>query len=47
MSALFVADGVFDPNGIGAKFENASIEMPARVKEFVLEKIRAYPQQLA
>jgi hypothetical protein len=42
MSALFVADGVFDPNGVGARFESASIELPARVKEFVLVKIRAY-----
>ena len=46
MSALFVADGVFDPNGIGAKFEGASIEMPAKVKDFVLAKIRAYPQPI-
>ena len=42
MSALSIADGVFDSLGIGVKFENASIELPARVKDFVLEKIRAY-----
>ena len=44
MSALFVADGVFDPTGIASKFDGASIEMPARIKEFVLEKIRTYPE---
>ena len=42
MSALFVADGVFDPLGIGAKFESASMEMPVRVRDFVLLKVRAY-----
>jgi hypothetical protein len=42
MSALFVAADAFDPNGIGARFESASSELPARVKEFVLVKIRGY-----
>ena len=42
MSALFVADGAFDPDGVGKKFEDAAIELPAKVKGFVLEKIRAY-----
>lgn len=46
MSALFVADGAFDPGGIGARFENASISLPDRIKTFVLEKIRAYPQPI-
>ena len=46
MSALFVADGMFDSHRIGAIFESASIELPARVKEFVLVKIRAYPQPI-
>ena len=46
MSALFVADGAFDHDGIGVKFESASIDLPARVKEFVLHKIREYPQPI-
>lgn len=46
MSALFVADGAFDPGSIGARFESASISLPERVKSFVLEKIRAYPQPI-
>jgi hypothetical protein len=45
MSAMFVADGVFDPTGIASRFEGASIEMPARIKDFVLDKIRGYAQQ--
>lgn len=44
MSALFVADGVFDPDRVGAKFENASIELPKKVQDFILDKIRAYSQ---
>ncbi|MEP7155190.1 MAG: hypothetical protein ABI905_05425 [Betaproteobacteria bacterium] len=43
MSALFVADGVLDP-AMARKFENASIDMPARVKDFVMDKIRGYTQ---
>lgn len=46
VSALFVADGAFDPNGIGARFASASIELPAKVKEFVLVKIRAYSAKI-
>ena len=46
MSALFVADGAFDPDGVGRRFEDASIELPAKVKGFVLEKIRAYAPPL-
>lgn len=42
MSALFVADGVFDPNGVGSVFEHAALEMPEKVRNFVLERIRAY-----
>ncbi len=46
MSALFVADGIFDPDGIGAKFESASIALPAKVKAFILDKIHAYPRPI-
>jgi hypothetical protein len=46
MTALFVADGVFDTHGIGALFEHASIELPGKVTKFVLGKIRAYPQPI-
>ena len=44
MSAIFIADGVFDPAAMAAKFDAASIDMPARIKDFVLEKIRAYAE---
>jgi hypothetical protein len=42
MSAIFIADGVFDPDGIGAKFERESEPLPPRVRNFVLEKIKGY-----
>ena len=42
MSAIFVADGIFDPDGIGAHFEHEAIELPIKVSAFVVEKIRAY-----
>lgn len=42
MSAIFVADGAFDPKQIGEKFAQESIEMPLGIKQFVQEKIRAY-----
>lgn len=42
MSALFVADGVFDANNVGTIFENAALEIPAKFKNFVLERIRDY-----
>ncbi len=46
MSALFVADGAFDHDAISIRFESASVALPDRVKVFVLEKIRAYPQPI-
>ena len=42
MSALFVADGVFDPDHVGGKFENAALELPAKIRNFVLDKIRGF-----
>ena len=42
MSALFVADGVFDAGSVGSIFEDAAIEMPEKFRIFVLERIRAY-----
>lgn len=42
MSAIFTADGVFDPNGIGARFEQEAIALPAKISNFVMEKIRSY-----
>lgn len=43
MSAIFVADGVFDYDGIGEKFEHESTPLPLGVRNFVLEKIKTYP----
>ena len=45
MSALFVADGVFDADSVGTIFENAALEMPEKFKGFVLERIRAYEKR--
>lgn len=42
MSALFVADGVFDPDNVATVFENAALEMPDKFRNFVLERIRKY-----
>ena len=42
MSAIFIADGVFDPDGIGEKFERESIPLPPGVRHFVLDKIKTY-----
>jgi hypothetical protein len=42
MSAIFIADGLFDPDGIGAKFEHESKPLPPRVRNFVLDKIKGY-----
>ena len=42
MSALFVADGVFDANSVGSIFADAALEMPEKFRIFVLERIRAY-----
>ncbi len=44
MSALFVADGVFDANNVETIFENAALEMPDKFRRFVLDRIRAYSQ---
>ena len=41
MSALFVADGAVDAN-LAATFENATLEMPEKFRNFVLERIRAH-----
>jgi hypothetical protein len=43
MSAIFVADGRFDPDQIGTRFEADSILLPPPVREFVLTRIRGYP----
>ena len=40
MSAIFVADGVFDAQKISEKFAAVSGEMPEVVRAFVLAKIR-------
>ena len=45
MSALFVADGVFDSTSVGTIFENAALRMPEKFRTFVVERIRAYEQQ--
>ncbi len=42
MSALFVADGVFDANSVGSIFDDAAFAMPEKFRTFVLERIRAY-----
>ena len=45
VSAIFVADGVFDANRVGTIFENATLEMPDKFRNFVLERIRAYEKR--
>jgi hypothetical protein len=42
MSAIFVADGVFDPDHIAEKFAIESASLPPGVRDFVLEKITGY-----
>ncbi len=42
MSALFVADGVFDQDGVGQKFAAAAMALPEKVRTCVLERIRNY-----
>lgn len=42
MSALFVADGVFDASNVGSIVENSTQEMPEKFRTFVLERIRNY-----
>ena len=42
MSAIFIADGVFDPDHIAEKFAIESASLPPRVRSFLLEKIRNY-----
>jgi hypothetical protein len=43
MSAIFVADGVFDPKVIGARFEHDAVGLPLGIRQFVLQKIRDFP----
>ena len=42
MSAIFIADGVFDPDQIAEKFEIESKSLRPGVRDFVLEKIKGY-----
>jgi len=42
ISAIFVADGVFDPDGIGARFASDAIEIPEVIRNFVQSKISGY-----
>lgn len=44
MSAIFVADGVFDSTAMAACFQEAANELPENVRNFVLDKILAYQQ---
>ena len=46
MSAIFTADGLFDPADIGARFGHESIELPANISTFVMEKIHGYQPAL-
>ena len=46
MSAIFVADGIFDPDGISARFAHEAIELPGNISAFVFEKIRLYEVNL-
>ncbi|HEX4859483.1 MAG TPA: hypothetical protein VFV17_10725 [Usitatibacteraceae bacterium] len=46
MSALFVADGVFDAGPVAERFEAATQSLPPRIREWVLLKIREYPAPL-
>lgn len=43
MTAIFVADGVFDAGRIGEHFERAAAALPDNIKTFVLDRIRDYP----
>jgi hypothetical protein len=42
MSAIFIADGAFDPDHIAEKFAVESAPIPSGVRDFVLEKIKGY-----
>ncbi|HEX9392797.1 MAG TPA: hypothetical protein VF928_15915 [Usitatibacteraceae bacterium] len=42
MSAIFVADGAFDPQGIAARFEQNAMALPEKIKSFVLDRVRGY-----
>jgi len=42
MSAIFIADGVFDPDHIAEKFEIESGSLSPSVRDFVLAKIKGY-----
>ncbi|MBL8519809.1 MAG: hypothetical protein JNK75_03975 [Betaproteobacteria bacterium] len=43
MSALLVVDGAFDPHLVGDQFGQSAIELPARIRDFVMMRIRDYP----
>lgn len=42
MTVIFVADGVFNVDEIGARFARDAIHLPEVVREFVLTRIREY-----
>lgn len=42
MSALFVADGVFDAGHVEQLFGQSALDLPVRIREFVVARIRAY-----
>jgi len=42
MSAIFVADGAFDRDCIGARFQHEGIELPSKISTFVIERIHSY-----
>mgnify|MGYP000376669332 FL=1 len=42
MSAIFVADGAFDRDCIGARFQQEGIELPSKISTFVIERIHSY-----
>ncbi len=45
MSAIFVADGAFDQDGIAARFERDALALPEKIRSFVLERVGAYTSQ--
>lgn len=42
MTAIFVADGVFNADEIGERFARDAIQLPEVVREFVITRIREY-----
>lgn len=42
MSAIFVANGALDANALGARFAQDAIEIPARIRDFVVERLGNY-----